>query len=86
MCQQKNSDGASLWEEKACPDCSMTNIQPEVGLERLVDLSTISNGNTYPRLRGKKAGFPMRKLHRNELPASPLHAWKIRVGYTERDV
>jgi hypothetical protein len=24
----------------------MTNIQPEVGLERLVDLSTISNSST----------------------------------------
>src|SRR5260221_1613706 len=30
MCQQQDSDGASLWEEKACPDCPMTNIQPEV--------------------------------------------------------
>jgi len=26
--------------------CPMTNIQPEVGLERLVDLSTISNSST----------------------------------------
>ena len=46
MCQQQDSDGASLWEGKACPDCSITNIQSEVGLERLVDLSTISNRNT----------------------------------------
>ena len=38
------------WEEKACPDCPMTNIQPEVGLERLVDLSTISNRSTHYRL------------------------------------
>jgi hypothetical protein len=44
--QQQDSDGASLWERKACPDCSITNIQPEVGLERLVDLSIISNRNT----------------------------------------
>jgi hypothetical protein len=43
MCQQQKSDGASLWEEMACP---MTNIQPEVGLERLVDLSTISYSST----------------------------------------
>jgi hypothetical protein len=28
---------ASLWEEKAYPDCPLTNIQPKVGLERLVD-------------------------------------------------
>jgi hypothetical protein len=47
MCQQQDSDGASLWEGKACLDCSITNIQPEVGLERLVDLSTISNRNTH---------------------------------------
>ena len=46
MSQQQDSDGASLWEGKDCPDCSITNIQPEVGLERLVDLSTISNRNT----------------------------------------
>ena len=46
MCQQQNSDGASLWDEKACPDCPMTNIQPEVGLERLGDLSTISYSST----------------------------------------
>ena len=46
MCQQKNSDGASLREEKACPDCLMTKNRPEVGLQRLVDLSTISNGST----------------------------------------
>ena len=46
MCQQKMSDGASLWEEKACPDCPMTKNRPEMGLERLVELSTISNGCT----------------------------------------
>jgi hypothetical protein len=34
MCQQKNSDGASLREEKTCPDCLMTKNRPEVGLER----------------------------------------------------
>jgi hypothetical protein len=39
--------GASLWEEKACPDGPMTNIQPKVSLERLVDFSTISNRCTH---------------------------------------
>ena len=47
MCEQRARMGASRWEEKACPDCPMTNIQPKVGLERLVDLSTISNGITH---------------------------------------
>ena len=46
MCQQKMSEGASLREEKACPDCPMTKNRPEMGLERLVELSTISNGCT----------------------------------------
>jgi hypothetical protein len=46
MCQQQDADGASLWEEKACP---VINIQLEVGLEMLVDLSTISNRSTFPR-------------------------------------
>ncbi len=32
MCQQKNSDGASLLEEKAYLDCLMTKNRPEVGL------------------------------------------------------
>ena len=32
--QQKNSDRASLQDEMTCPDCSMTKIQPEMGLER----------------------------------------------------
>jgi hypothetical protein len=43
MCQQQKSDGASLWDEMVSP---MTNIQPEVGLGRLVDLSTISYSST----------------------------------------
>ena len=46
MCRQQGLDGASLWERKACPGCPITNTQPEVGLERLVDLSTISNVST----------------------------------------
>ncbi len=46
MCQQKMSEEASLREEKACPDCPMTKNRPEMGLERLVELSTISNGCT----------------------------------------
>ncbi len=33
-CQQKNSNGASLWEEKACLDCLITKNQPDVGLQR----------------------------------------------------
>ncbi len=49
MCQQKMSDGASLQEEKACPDCPMTKNRPEMGLERLVELSTISYGCTKIR-------------------------------------
>jgi hypothetical protein len=43
----KHSDGASLWEEKACPDCLITKNWPEVGLQRLLELSTISNGSTH---------------------------------------
>ena len=46
MREQQDSDGASLWEEQVCLDCLMTNIQPEVGLQRLVDLSTISDSST----------------------------------------
>jgi hypothetical protein len=34
MCQQKHSDGVSLWGEKACLDCLVTKNRPEVGLER----------------------------------------------------
>jgi hypothetical protein len=33
--QQKNSDRASLQDEMACPDCSMTTNQPEVSLKRV---------------------------------------------------
>ena len=32
--QQMNSERASLREEVASPDCSVANIQPDVGLER----------------------------------------------------
>ncbi len=49
MCQQKMSEGASLREEKACPDCPMTKNRPEMDLERLVELSTISYGCTRRR-------------------------------------
>jgi hypothetical protein len=52
MCQQKMSDGASLREEKACPDCPMMKNRPEMGLERLVELSTISYGCTGRRQFG----------------------------------
>jgi hypothetical protein len=30
----QSSEGASLWEEKACLDCLITKSQPEVGLVR----------------------------------------------------
>jgi hypothetical protein len=46
MCQQKQSDGASLREEKVCPDCPRTKNRHERGLERLVELSTMFNGST----------------------------------------
>jgi hypothetical protein len=45
-CQQKMSDGASLREEQACPDCPLTKNRPVKGLERLVEFSTIFNGST----------------------------------------
>ena len=44
---QKSSDGALLCEEKAQLDCLITKNRPEMGLERLVELSTISYGCTY---------------------------------------
>ena len=40
---------ASLWEELAFPDCPLPIIHPNMGMERLVDLSTISNRSTLPR-------------------------------------
>ena len=46
ICQEKMSDGASLREEKACPDCPLTKNRPEMGLERLVEFSTMSDGST----------------------------------------
>jgi len=33
----------------ASPDCSLTKIQPEVSLQELLELSTISNGSTARR-------------------------------------
>ncbi len=46
MCQQKNSEEASLREEKAYLDCLITINLPEVGLEGLFDLSTMCNVST----------------------------------------
>ena len=46
------SDGASLRDEKACPDCPMTKNRPEMGLERLVEFSTMSDGST-----GRKGAY-----------------------------
>jgi hypothetical protein len=45
-CQQKKSGGASFQGEIACPDCPRTNIQPDMPLQGLVKLSTISYGST----------------------------------------
>jgi hypothetical protein len=49
-CSQKHSDGALLREEKACLDCLIIKNRPEMGLERPVELSTMSNGSTSPHL------------------------------------
>lgn len=46
LCPQRMSDGASLWEEKVCPDCPLTKNLPERGLERLLELSTMFNRST----------------------------------------
>jgi len=48
-CQRKPLDGASVREEKACPDCLMTKNQLVGVCRGLVDLSTIFNGSTKPR-------------------------------------
>ncbi len=49
LCPQRMSDGASLREEKVCPDCPLTKNRPERGLERLLELSTMFNRSTYRR-------------------------------------
>ncbi len=49
ICPQRLSDRASLREEKVCPDCPLTKNRPERDLERLLELSTISNGSTPSR-------------------------------------
>jgi len=46
ICPQKMSDGASIREEKVCPDCPLTKNRPKIGLERLLELSTMFNGST----------------------------------------
>ena len=46
MCSQKHSDGALLLEEQASLDCLITKNQPEMGLQRLIELSTIFYGST----------------------------------------
>jgi alanine dehydrogenase len=43
---QKSSNGASLVEEKTCLICPERINQPEMGLERLIDLSTMSDRST----------------------------------------
>jgi hypothetical protein len=71
MCQQKNSDEASPREEVACLDCPLTKIQPEMCSQRLIELSTITNGWTSNRcchrirwiirrapMNACRAGFP----------------------------
>jgi hypothetical protein len=46
MCSQKHSDGALLQEEQASLDCLIAKNQPEMGLQRLFELSTIFYGST----------------------------------------
>ena len=48
LCPQRMSDGASLREEKVCPDCPMTKNRPERGLERLLEFSIMFNRSTSP--------------------------------------
>jgi len=38
----------SLQAEVACPDCLIAKKRPEVSLQRVIDLSTMSNGSTCP--------------------------------------
>ncbi len=44
--QQKHLDAASSREKVACPDCPLKKNQHEMGLQRLVELSTMSYGST----------------------------------------
>src|SRR5215471_10309770 len=46
MNSQKSSNGASLGEEKAYLICPERINHPEMGLERLIELSTMSDGST----------------------------------------
>jgi hypothetical protein len=46
MCQQKNSDGASLREKETCLDRPLTKNQPEMRSKGLVELSTMFNVST----------------------------------------
>jgi hypothetical protein len=46
--QQKSSNGASLGDEKAYLICPERINHPEMGLERLIELSTMSDGSTDP--------------------------------------
>ena len=70
---QKCSEGASRCEELAYPDCCITKSLPELGLERLVELSTLSNGNT----RRKKQDW---LIHSSSKPwriyeSEVVHVW-----------
>ena len=47
MCQQKNSDGASLREKVTRLDRPLTKNQPEMRSKGLVELSTMFNGSTH---------------------------------------
>ena len=71
-CQQKKSGGASFQGEIACPDCPRTNIQPDMPLQGLVKLSTISYGSTQqcadPRAESPGPHANPRTRHRR-----PLH-------------
>jgi hypothetical protein len=51
--QQKSSNGASLGYEKAYLICPERINHPEMGLERLIELSTMSDGSTVRSIRPK---------------------------------
>ena len=48
MCQQKNSDGASLREKVTRLDRPLTKNQPEMRSKGLVELSTMFNVSALP--------------------------------------
>jgi len=73
---QKSSNGASLWEEKACLDCFITENRPEVGLEKLLELSTMSDGST-PRPQGGFADAAFLRTSKGRLAVTVLQAFAV---------